>query len=236
MSAEPLHPATLRRRWDEAVDLVGLAFEPDDPAVAASFTQPGQYLVVQVGGPAGPQAYFAIASRPGDAHLDLLVKGGPGDAAQALLALAPGDRVALSTAQGQGFPVQAHAGKDVLLLGVGSGISPIRSLAWWLAAHRADYAGVTLFHGGRTRAHLAYRDEVEAWRAEGIAVVQVLSQEPASGDPGFAEGYVQQALAAHPVDPANTVAFVCGMPAMVEGVKAALAARGVGAEAVIQNY
>ena len=231
-----LKPVTLRCRWDEAVDLVGLSFEAEDPALAASFTQPGQFVVVRVGGPTGPQAFFALASRPGEATLDLLVKGGPGDAAHALLGLAPGDRAEMSVAQGRGFPVLAHPGKDVLLFAVGSGISPIRSLIWWLAAHRGEYASVTLFQGGRTRAHLAYRAEVEAWRTEGIQVVQVLSQEPAGGDAGFADGYVQEALAAHPIAPANTVAFLCGMPAMVEGVKAALARRGVGAESVFLNY
>lgn len=236
MSLQTLHPVTLRRRWDEAVDLVGLTFEADDPALAASFTCPGQYVVVRTGGADGPQAFFAIASRPGEAMIDLLVKGGPGDAARALLALAPGERAEMSLAQGRGFPVQAHAGKDVLLFAAGSGISPIRSLIWWLAAHRDEYAGVTLFQGGRTRAHLAYRSEVEAWRAAGIEVLRVLSQEAAGGDAGFAEGYVQEALAHHPLAPANTVAFVCGMPAMVEGVKAALSRRGLGAEAVFQNY
>ena len=236
MSQPPLHPATLRCRWDEAVDLVGLTVDPDDPTVAASFAQPGQYVVVRPGPEGGPQGFFAIASRPGDAGIDLLVKGGSGEVPQALMALAPGDRVAMSAAQGRGFPIQGHAGKDVLLFAAGSGISPIRSLIWWLAAHRQEYAGVTLFQGGRTRAHLAYAKEVEAWRAEGIAVVRVLSQEPAAGHPGYADGYVQEALAAHPVDPANTVAFVCGMPGMVEGVKAALARHGVGAELVYQNY
>ncbi len=236
MSLQTLYPVTLRRRWAEAVDLVGLTFEPDDPGVAASFTRPGQYVAVRVGEPDSPPALFALASRPGSPMLDLLVKGGPGDVVGALLALAPGDRVEMSLAQGRGFPVQDHAGKDVLLFAVGSGISPIRSLIWWLAAHRAEYAGVTLFQGGRTRAHLAYREEAEAWRAEGISVVRVLSQEEARGDAGFAEGYVQEALAAHPVDPANTAAFVCGMPAMVEGVKAALARHGVGTEAVFLNY
>lgn len=236
MSVPLLHPVTLRRRWDEAVDLVGLAFEADDPAVPASFTCPGQFVIVRAGDEGAPQAFFALASRPGDATLDLLVKGGPGDAAHALLALAPGDRAWMSVAQGRGFPILDHAGKDVLLLAVGSGISPIRSLVWWLAAHRAEYAGVTLFQGGRTRAHLAYRAEVEAWRAEGIAVHHVLSREAAGGDAGVAEGYVQDVLAAHPIDPGNTVAFVCGMPAMVEGVKAALARRGVSSEAVFLNY
>ena len=227
--AEPtLHPVTVRRRWEEAVDLVGLSFAGADPSLAASFERPGQYVVVRAG---GEQGYFALASRPGDPQLDLLVKPLPSGPAAALAALRPGDGAEISAALGRGYPVDAHAGKDVLLFAVGSGISPIRSLIWWLAAHRADYAGVTLFQGARTRAHLAYQGEVTAWQAEGISVVRVLSQEPTGGE---ATGYVQEALAAHPIVPSNTVAFVCGMPAMVQVVTAALAARGV--HDVFQNH
>lgn len=239
MNLLALKPVILRHRWDEAADLVGLRFEADDPALAASFTAPGQYVVVRAGGVDGqadpPAGYFALASRPGDPEVTLLVKDGPG-AAAGLLALRPGDRAEMSSAMGQGYPVQAQRGKDILLFAVGSGISPIRSLLWWLAAHRGDYASITLFHGARTRAHLAFQGEVAAWQAEGVEVVRVLSQEAPEGGPGWARGYVQEALAQHPIDPARTVVYVCGMPDMVAGVTAALAQVGVGAEAVFQNY
>lgn len=136
---------------------------------------------------------------------------------------------------GQGYPIQHHRGKDILLFAVGSGISPIRSLIWYLAAHRQDYAGVTLFFGARTPKHFAYQDELAAWRSEGVHVVRVVSREDGT-DAGYVHGYVQTAIQAHPLAPENTVAFVCGMKSMVEGVTGELARLGVSTDRIFQNF
>lgn len=230
MAAPAFFPATLVERWDEAIDLVGLHVAVPD-GVRDSYLVPGQYVQVRVDG--GQPAFLAIASAPGLAPLEFLIK--PSPAATALLALSPGADVEVTMAMGKGYPVEAHRGQDVLLFAAGSGISAIRSLIGYLSKHRADYAGVTLFFGARTRAHVPYDREVDAWQAAGIQVVRVLSQ-PAEDHPGFARGYVQEAVKSHPVQPGRTVAFVCGMSGMVDGVSAELARLGVPTERVFQNF
>lgn len=231
MGDAPFHPVLLKERWLEAERLVGLRLDLGGTDLAASFRWPGQY--VRVKAPSGEVGFFALASRPGATEFELLIKTG-GEAADAIAALAPGDTLEISPAEGPGFPVLDHLGKDVLLFAVGSGISPIRSLIWYLAARREDYAGVTLFFGARTPAHFAYADELAAWQAEGVHVLRVASQ--AADEPGFLRGYVQDAVRQHPVDPANTVVFVCGMKGMVEGVATELAALGVPGERIFQNF
>ena len=139
----------------------------------------------------------------------------------------------MSAAQGRGYPLEGAEGRPVLLFAVGSGISPIRSLLWHLAGRREAFPEVVLFYGARTSEHLAYRGEFEAWQAEGIELVRVLSR---AEDPGAVRGYVQDALAAHPVEPAQATAFVCGMKPMVEAVVAELARRGMPATSVYQNF
>jgi sulfhydrogenase subunit gamma (sulfur reductase) len=233
MSEVSFHPVTLEKRWVEAQDLVGLRVSLDGTALAPTFQNPGQYVQLRL--PSGRIGFFAIASRPGEGNgFEFLVKAG-GEIPDELLALGPGDRLEMSAAMGQGYPIQHHRGKDVLLFAVGSGISPIRSLIWYLAAHRADYAGVTLFFGARTPQHFAYQDEVAAWQAEGVQVVRVVSREDGT-DAGYVHGYVQNAVKAHPIEPANTVAFVCGMKEMVQGVTEELAALGVNGDRIFQNF
>lgn len=230
MDAVTFHPARLVRRWQEAEDLEGLRVAVPR-AVADSYLVPGQYVQARVAGEEG--AFLAIASPPGATELEFLIKRSP--AADALLALHPDDALEVTAAQGKGYPVAAHIGHDVLLFAVGAGISPIRALIGYLADHREAYEGVTLFYGARTFAHVPYHDEVSAWQRAGIQVVRVLSQ-PLAVAPGFAPGYVQEALREHPVRPGRTVAFVCGMRAMVEAVVAELGRRGVPAERVFQNF
>lgn len=224
------HPATLVASWPEAEQLHGLRIAAP-PAVLASYRVPGQYVQVRIGG--GEPLFFAIASPPGGPELEFLVKHN--DMVTDLLALAPGASLEVSEAQGPGYPVEAHRGHDVLLFAVGSGISSIRSLIGYLAAHRAEYAGVTLFFGARTHAHVPYREEAARWEAAGIQVVRVLSRPDAPLE-GFASGYVHEAVRLHPVQPGKTVAFVCGMRAMVEAVSAELATLGVPSERIFQNF
>ena len=227
------YPVTLARRWDEAQDLVGLHVALAGTPIAASFHNPGQYVQLKL--PSGKVGFFAIASRPGEGDgFDFLVKVG-GEIPDELLAMAPGDRLEMTEAMGQGYPIQHHRGKDVLLFAVGSGISPIRSLIWYLAAHRADYAGVTLFFGARTPAHFAYQDELGAWAAGGVQVIRVTSREDGT-EAGYVHGYVQNAVKAHPLVPDNTVAFVCGMAPMVQDVTAELGALGVPSDRIFQNF
>jgi NAD(P)H-flavin reductase len=230
MTTTAFLPATIAARWQEAEELVGLRVHVPE-SVAHSYTIPGQYVQLAVKGQ--PPAFLAIASPPGHPELEFLIKGS--EATAALVALAPGDHVEVSLAQGKGYPVLAHKGHDVLLFAVGSGIAPIRSLIGYLAEHRQDYAGVTLFYGARTHAHVPYVDEAAKWEAAGVAVVRMLSQ-PDQPREGFAAGYVHEAVRVHPVQPGQTVAFVCGMPAMVVGVSAELKTLGVPAERIFQNF
>lgn len=225
-------PVTLKRRWAEAQDLYGLEVDLTGTTIAWSFEAPGQY--VQVRTPQGATAFLAISSKPGEPAFEFLVKAG-GEAADQLLNLPEESRLEMTAAMGKGYPVQHHTGRDVLLFAVGSGISPIRSLIWYLAGRRAEYQGVTLFFGARTPAHFAYRDELAAWQQEGVEVVRVVSR-PEASEGGFVRGYVQDAVAAHPIDPARTVAFVCGMKGMVEGVTEELAKLGVSRDRIFQNY
>src|SRR5262245_50685805 len=95
--------------------------------VAASHTAPGQYVKLEKDGLG--ESFFAIASRPnptGD-RFDFLLKSGSA-LADAIAALAPGDVIHTTVAQGKGFPLDRAHGCDVVLVATGSGISPVRSL------------------------------------------------------------------------------------------------------------
>lgn len=223
---------TLKDRWPEATDLFGLAIDLGGTDLAAGFKNPGQY--VQVRTPSGRIAYLAIASKPGEPDFELLIKAG-GEATDELLSLELGAPLEMTEALGQGYPILPHTGKDLLLFAVGSGIAPIRSLLWYLAAHREEYQGVTLFFGARTPAHFAYQDELGAWEQAGVQVIRVVSQ-PEGTDAGYVHGYVQNAVKAHPIKPERTVAFVCGMREMVTGVSAELEQLGVARDCIFQNF
>ena len=224
------------------------AFEPQgvedlrairlDPArergAAPSFEfTPGQFL--QVHAPSGETSHFAIASAPGERHFDLLVKRANG-CSRELFDLPIGAAVRVVGPQGKGFPLASHAGRDVLLIGVGTGIAPLRSVLGWALARRAEFGRVILLHGVLTPRHRCYPDEFPAWRAAGVdARVTVTS---AGDDASWAGpiGFVQDLLPAFDLNPARTVACLVGMKEMVDANTTILRAMGVPPDRILLNF
>ena len=74
---------------------------------------------------------------------------------------------------------------------------------------------MTLFYGVRDRAHIAFREELEALAAKGLKIVYVLSDEEAEG---YEHGFVSAALLEKYVDVHNVSFFLCGPQAMYKFV------------------
>lgn len=193
---------------------------------------PGQYLLL--GLPGHGEGYFGIASTPGiqPGQLELLVRAGT-PLTDALIALSPGAEVQLGPIEGRGFPVEAARGRHLLLFGTGSGIGPLRSVLEWVLRKREAAGAITLYFGARTPDGFAYLSELARWRAEGIEVIQTVSQPGDSGWTGLT-GYVQHHVPR--ADLSGAVAFLCGHEEMVKGVREVLVLRGLPPERIFTNY
>jgi NAD(P)H-flavin reductase len=219
--------------WDETPMLRGLRLELS-PELAIQHVAPGQ--VVQLRVPGGEPGYFALASPPAAAErAELLLKRG-GRVADALIdAAREGGELHVTAPQGKGFVIEDAGGRDVLLFATGSGISAIRALLHQLLAN--GHGRVRLYYGQRDLTDFAYTDDWDDWHRAGLQLVPVASR-PGPGWNG-AVGHVQDVASAAGfggVDPARTVAYLSGVPGMVEGVREALARFGVPPERIRQNY
>jgi len=205
------------------------------PPFADAHRRPGQVVKLHAG---SGEAYFALASAPArDATVDLLVKRGGKVADAAVADAVPGTSLLVSAPFGKGFAFEEALGRHVLLFAAGSGIAPIRSLVQHILSHRKDFSRVTLFYGQRLGRDFAYQEEHMSWERGGVRVVLCPSREDEAW-PGV-RGRVQ--VVAHSLGfggspPEVSVAFVCGMTAMVDDVKATLAAAGIPSERVHLNF
>ncbi len=222
--------------WDETAAL--RAIRVDLGGLSVSHQGPGQ--VVKIRTPAG-EGYFALASAPSpDRRADLLFRRG-GPIADAAVAAAgqggPGGALELTAPFGKGFPVAEAEGRDVLLFAAGSGIAPIRSLVQHFLGRRERFGRVTLFYGQRRGADFAYRREHPGWERGGVRVVLCPSREDDAWQ--GVRGYVQEvarSLAFGGSSPGDSVAFVSGMHAMVDDVRAVLGRAGVPPARVHLNF
>ena len=196
--------------------------------VKASFTAPGQYFLVRAGELHGP---FAPASAPGTpGPLELLFKPGT-PLTDALVALETGAQVLISLAAGAGFPLEKAKGRPLLLVAIGTGQAPMRSVIESVRRERHAYGPVTLLLGVRDTGHLAFASEEAAWVKDGIDVHVTLSQ----GDAAWQgrKGRVQLHLPTANLH--DTVAFVVGQRVMVDEVVAQLRSSGMPAHHIFLN-
>lgn len=187
--------------------------------VAVSFRTPGQFVRLRVG---GFEAHFAIASAPGGSCFEFFVRTN-GDAAQAWSALPIGSVVELRLAEGPGFPIDQLKGRDLLLVGTGTGWAPLRSVLLAVRKRRSDFKRVEGLYGVLTPEHIVFEEEFESFKADQIDV-RVTVTEPIGTWAGPI-GRVQALLPADQLE--NTTALLVGQQEMTEEVTAILQARGL---------
>ena len=195
---------------------------------------PGQVASLRAGDDAR-SFYFAFASAPEDEELEFLVKRAGGDGGQALYRLEQGARVELTGIVGHGFPLDAHKGKDLILIAMGTGIAPLRSMLRHALGHQDDFGQIVVLYGVRTPEDFCYSDETETWKAAGVELRQVISK-PDGYEWAGSTGYVQSLLDNVLPGLAEPVAFVCGSPEMISHTRDRLQDMGLPPEAILTNY
>lgn len=194
---------------------------------------PGQIVVLSL--PDLKPAYFAIASAPEEhGYLDILIKQGKGTSG-AIFGLEAGAEIEVSNPTGKGFPLDTHKGKNLLLVSVGTAISPMRSVLRSLLRRRGEFGDVMLFHGVLTPQHFPYEAEMEDWSKQGIQVHRTVTF-PENTDWTGHSGFVQDILEKVRPNPQNRIVYLAGMQEMVEQTTELLKRMGFPAENILLNY
>lgn len=161
-----------------------------------------------------------------------------GRVTDALYRLAPGDRVGLRGVFGNGFDMTIFPGRDVLMIAGGLGMAPLRALLMALLAGEQNHRRIIVLYGARELKTLLFRDElVELSHQQKIDLR--FSVDFAAGLHGFYEdtvcrvGLVNELLQGLKFDPGNTVAVVCGPPALYRCVLGELSSLGIAEELII---
>jgi len=125
--------------------------------------QPGQFVEVSMFGYG--EAPISISSSPTKkSSFDLCVRA-TGSLTNAMHMLPVGSMVGIRGPFGKGFNVNELKGKDVLFIGGGIGIVPLRSLINYVLDTREDFGKVTILYGAKSPAELLFADETKAWTA-----------------------------------------------------------------------
>jgi NAD(P)H-flavin reductase len=230
LNAEPvaLH---VTRTLRHTPDVWSFAMRPVGGARPAY--QAGQVAVLEQG---AHSAYLAFASAPADPELEFLVKRAaqPG-VAHSLFNPAPAAPVLLKQIAGRGFAVEDHRGCDLVFIGMGTGLAPLRSALRQVLQARDSYGRLVVLYGVRAAGDFCYQEEMNGeWRARGVELRQVISRPDGEWD--GPTGYVQSLLDNLLPSLACPVALVCGSREMMEQTKVRLGEMGVAPERILTNY
>ena len=192
--------------------------------------KPGQFLELSVFGHG--EAPFCFASSPTRPEwIDVTVRR-TGRLTDALHRLGPGDEVGVRGPCGNGFDLDAAAGRDLLFIGGGIGLPPLRGLIWNVLDERERFGRVTILYGARTPTDLVDKDELEVWAERGDVEFLVTVDRAEPGWDGTV-GMVPTLFERTDLRPATTIAYVCGPPVMISFVVQDLMMRGFADERVI---
>ena len=200
-------------------------FRVEAPDGGVLFTHmPGQCAMLSV--PGVGEAMFSITSSPTDpAYMEFSIKQ-TGVLTDWLHGIEPGQQIAVRGPYGNAFPVETELrGRDLLFIGGGIGLAPLRSVIRYVRFHRENYGAVDIAYGARSMEDLVYLDEIRTvWMGDddlGVHLTIDRAQEGWEGNVGFVPDFVRS-LRFSP----DRTALVCGPPVMIKFVLTALREMG----------
>jgi len=218
-------PAELVEVIDETPTIKTLVLAPAEPL---AFTA-GQF--VQLTLPGVGEAPFTPSSSPHETERIGITVLRTGTVTERLHQCSPGQMLGLRGPFGKGYPIEKVAGKDVLVVGGGVGLAPLRALILALLSETGRPGRMSIKYGARCMEELLFRDQHAGWAAEGGVDFTCTIDRPQEGWSG-PTGVVTTILKDLDVDKANCLAFVCGPSVMLKFATYALQEEGLGAEQI----
>ena len=211
-------PYRVTHRHPETPDTVTITLEPAGEALPP-FT-PGRFAMLYA---FGVGEIPVSVSRIGEGHELSHTIRAVGPVSRALCTQPRGSQIGVRGPFGTGWDLPAAEGNDLLVVGGGVGLAPLRPLVHAVLAERDRYRRLNVLAGARSPGDLLYRDELPTWARPFCAVTV---DRPGPGWRGDV-GVVTTLLARARFDPPRTTAFVCGPEVMVRATARELLHRGV---------
>ncbi len=221
--AQPMVPrvAHARKRRHDLADVWTLELEMAD---GARFDYaPGQFNMLTAFGVG--EAAISVSGDPASSPLIHTIRA-VGPVSRALTQLGPGDPIGVRGPFGVGWPMAQAEGRDVIVVAGGLGLAPLRPALYRLLGERERYGKLTLLFGARRPEDILFRHEVEAWRGRLDMDVEVTVDHASSNWHGNV-GVVTTLISRLSVDPAKSIALVCGPEVMMRFVAMSLVDKGL---------
>jgi NAD(P)H-flavin reductase len=225
--ADPMVPRlfTVQRVIRETYDTVTLQLSESNGSGGFGFA-PGQFNMIYVFGVG--EVAISISGDPTRPELLAHTIRAVGSVTEPLAGQKRGVSLGIRGPYGSAWPLEqaARRGCDLLLLAGGIGLAPLRPVIYQVLEHRERFGRLTLLYGARTPSDLLYRKELERWRKRPQVTVRTIVDRADRAWLGPV-GVLTDLMRSAEIDPANTIAMMCGPEAMMRFAQRELRERGI---------
>jgi sulfite reductase subunit B len=183
------------------------------PEKAISF-KTGQF--VELGVPGLGEAPFTPSSDPEiEDSMEVTIMD-VGRVTSTLHKMKKGGIVGVRGPYGTGYPLEDFKGKEILIVGGGVGLAPLRSLILALLNDIGQYKKVVIKYGARSPKDIVYKNQVKEWQKNKKLKIELTVDK---GDRGWRGnvGLITTLLKKNMgVNIKNSAAIVCGPPIMMK--------------------
>ena len=227
------HIVKIKKIMQETSDIRTYVLQFKDPEVKKSFLfKSGQFVEVSVFGYG--EIPIGISSSPSNTDSFEITVRAVGSVTNALHEKKAGDEIGIRGPLGNNFPFEEMYGKDILIIGGGLGLPPLRSFILPVIENRSKFKKFTILYGARTPDDRVYKGLLKEWTdnkdIECLETVDVASD-------GWAGnvGVVTTLFDKIKIDVKNTAAYTCGPPIMIKFVIQDLIKLGIPEDMVIST-
>jgi sulfhydrogenase subunit gamma (sulfur reductase) len=207
------HVARIVERRQESDTIFTLRLRFEDAAMREGYRfAPGQFNMVYLHGVG--EVPISIVSDPEEEGLFDHTIRIVGRVTEGLAALCEGDQLGIRGPYGRGWPLQEAEGRDVLIVTGGLGCAPVVSVIHYVIRRRRRFGRLTIIQGVKHSADLIYRRRYEQWAQVPNTTVLIAANVSAGHWPWHV-GPVTELIEQADIDPARTVAMMCGPEGMM---------------------
>lgn len=221
-------PYRVRSRVIENRDSASLSLEPVREPLPVP--QPGEFMMMYafgIGEVAISVSGVPTVTNNSVTHTIRAV----GAVSRALHDAEPGTVIGMRGPFGTNWGLTESVGRDLVIVGGGVGLAPLRPIVLDALARRDRYGTVTLIAGARSRDDFLFGDELADWARAETVEVHLTVDVPVQGWPGEV-GFVTEPLRRLSLRSDRTAAFLCGPEPMMRNSANELLRKGVAAKEI----
>ncbi len=151
-----------------------------------------------------------------------------GRVTEAMWDVVPGETIGFRGPYGNAYPMDQWEGKDLVFVGGGIAMPPIRCAIWYALENREKYGKITIVYGARTVGDLVFRGDLQKWTEyPNVDVLQTVDPGGETPEWNGKIGFVPKILEEATFNARNAAALVVGPPIMIKFSLPVLAKAGM---------